>query len=240
MHAKCFLLHRRKLLDGSVNLTQYGFAANHEHGHYVAEKRVVRRVQQCFEKLWERSSEVTSEMVNAVVLNRAARVEKAKQEAHITSDERAQESDRKAQSDARVKQERYASREAQSRGRERARSEPPSPPKDMDQASSSLARESKPSGRRARRPGQNLRDQRASERQEQFQATLESSVTRPLMNDQKEAVHGCQGEAVPSIRTECHEPSQDEASRKTATLMYTVSRSANKSKSSVAELREEQ
>ena len=63
MDAKCFLLDRRKLLDGSVNLTHYGFAANYEHGHYIAESHVVCRVLKSFEELWEQSTDVSTEMV---------------------------------------------------------------------------------------------------------------------------------------------------------------------------------
>ena len=37
MHAKGFILDRNVVLNGSVNLTWYGFQSNHEHAYFIAE-----------------------------------------------------------------------------------------------------------------------------------------------------------------------------------------------------------
>ena len=71
-------------------------------------------------------------MVAKVVALRAAKVDKSRREPESKSEGRTRERESKAQSDALDKHSRYLSREAQQRGCERSRIEPPSPPKHAD------------------------------------------------------------------------------------------------------------
>ena len=75
MHAKGFILDGNVVLDGSVNLTWYGFQSNHEHAYYIAEPLIVGRVRKSFEELWGRATKVTPEMVAKAVELRATKVE---------------------------------------------------------------------------------------------------------------------------------------------------------------------
>ena len=77
MHAKCVILDRELVFDGSVNLTHNGMENNKEHLYRITHKPTVRRVFDDFCIEWARSEIVGSDKI-AIMMQKDAETKKRK------------------------------------------------------------------------------------------------------------------------------------------------------------------
>ena len=77
MHAKCLILDRELVFDGSVNLTHNGMENNKEHLYRITHKPTVRRVFDDFCIEWARSEIVGSDKI-AIMMQKDAETKKRK------------------------------------------------------------------------------------------------------------------------------------------------------------------
>ena len=99
MHAKCFIIDGIVALDGSPNLSWFGFNSNYEHLYQISEPNVILRMQRSFNVQWERGTEVDADMVEKQVQIRRAQVEEQLARANAKSEERRRTHESKAIAD---------------------------------------------------------------------------------------------------------------------------------------------
>ena len=77
MHAKCLILDRELVFDGSVNLTHNGMENDKEHLYRITHKPTVTRVFDDFCREWARAEAVGSDKIT-IMMEKDAQTKKRK------------------------------------------------------------------------------------------------------------------------------------------------------------------